>query len=69
MKTNLYVEFQEKQLSQGSIVTMAKKIWSDAGNKASELKNLQVYIKTDENTAYYVFNDDVTGSFSLDDCQ
>ena len=33
--------------------------------KAEELKSLKVYVKPEEFTAYYVINDDVTGSIDL----
>ena len=35
------------------------------GKKAEELKSLKVYVKPEEFTAYYVINDDVTGSIDL----
>ena len=38
---------------------------SDVLKKAEELKSLKVYVKPEEFTAYYVINDDVTGSIDL----
>lgn len=66
MKSSMYLEFQGKQLDEKELVVAAKKIWVENGNKASELKSLKLYIKPEENQAYYVFNDEVFGSFSLD---
>ncbi len=66
MKSSLYVEYQEKQLDEKTVIALAKKIWTDAGNKVADLKDLKVYIKPEENTAYYVFNDDISGNFYLD---
>ena len=66
MKTSTYVEFQGKQIDEKELVASAKKIWVENGNKASDLKALKLYIKPEENQAYYVFNDEVLGSFSLD---
>lgn len=66
MKSSLYVEFQDKQLDQKDIVAKAKEIWTAKGNKVADLKDLTVYIKPEDNQAYYVFNNDETGSFSLD---
>ena len=37
----------------------------EAPAKAEELKSLKVYVKPEEFTAYYVINDDVTGSIDL----
>jgi hypothetical protein len=62
----MYVEFQGKQLDEKEIIAAAKKIWVENGNKSSELKSLKLYIKPEENQAYYVFNDEVFGSFPLD---
>ena len=35
------------------------------GKKAADMKELKVYIKPEENAAYYVINGDVTGCVSL----
>lgn len=66
MKSTLYLEFAGKQLDEQEIVAKAKMIWLENGNKASALKNLNLYIKPEENTVYYVFNEEQTGSFLLD---
>lgn len=66
MKSSMYVEFQGKQLDEKEIIATAKKIWVESGNKASDLKALQLYIKPEESMAYYVFNEEVHGSFPLD---
>ncbi len=67
MKANIFLEYQEKQIMESAIIAKAKQIWKDSGNTAASLKTLQVYVKPEENTAYYVINDEVTGSFSLDE--
>lgn len=66
MKSTMYIEYQGNQIDENSVVATAKKIWTDNGNKATDLKKLQVYIKPEENAAYYVFNEEVAGSFQLD---
>ncbi len=66
MKATLYMEFQGKQLDEKEIEAKAKNIWVENGNKASDLKSLKLYIKPEENTVYYVFNDEVSGAFPLD---
>ena len=65
MKSNVYVEFYGEQVSQTDIVAEAKKIWTDSGKKASDLKSLQIYIKPEDDRVYYVFNDDISGSFPI----
>ena len=65
MKTNVYVEFYGEQLSQNDIVTQAKKIWTDGGNKEADLKKIELYIKPEDDKIYYVFNGDITGAFDI----
>ncbi|MBD8974084.1 MAG: hypothetical protein EGQ63_09680 [Clostridiales bacterium] len=66
MKSTLYVEYQEKQMDEKDLVAKAKQIWTDEGRKISALTSLQLYVKPEENMAYYVFNDEIKGEFSLD---
>ena len=51
----------EQQIRQYHPVMAA--VWDE--KKAEELKSLKVYVKPEEFTAYYVINDDVTGSIDL----
>lgn len=66
LKSTFYLEFYGKQLDQADLVKAAKSIWTKSGKKASELTSLQLYVKPEENMVYYVFNEDETGSFSID---
>ena len=48
------------------LLNRIKKIWTeDMGKKASELKDLKIYIKPEDNGAHYVINGDVTGFIGL----
>ena len=42
-----------------------KEIWKEMGKKAADLKDIKVYVKPEENAAYYVINNEETGSFGL----
>lgn len=66
MKSNLYIEYQEKQLNEKDLIAQAKKVFTSTGKKVSELKTLDLYVKPEENMAYCVFNEDGTADFSLD---
>lgn len=66
VKSTFYLEFYGKQLDQADLVKTAKSIWTKSGKKASELNSLKLYVKPEENMVYYVFNEDETGSFSID---
>lgn len=65
MKTSFYVEYYEKQVNEADLIKEAKAIWANSGKKAADLKTLSIYVKPEENMAYYVFNDDETGSFEI----
>ncbi len=66
MKSTFYIEYYGKQVDEADLVKAAKNIWTNAGKKASDLKSLNLYVKPEENMAYYVFNEEQTGSFSID---
>lgn len=64
--TEVYVQFWGKEVYAKDVVESIKKIWTDEmGKKESELKELKVYIKPEDNGAYYVINGDITGFFGL----
>lgn len=65
MKTSVYVEFYGEQVSQDELVAEAKKIWVASGKKAEDLRSIDLYVKPEEDRAYYVFNGDETGSFHI----
>ena len=44
----------------------AQGLLGKARKKAADLKSLNLYVKPEENTVYYVFNDDESGSFAID---
>ena len=48
------------------MVENIKKIWTDEmGKKLEELEDLKVYIKPEENGAYYVINNEITDFIGL----
>lgn len=60
------VEFNGKSYTQEDLIKSAKDVWQyDIGKKAAELKSIELYVKPEEERAYYVFNNDITGSFSI----
>ena len=53
-------------ISYNELVENAKNVWRyDMGGKISEIKNLELYVKTEESKVYYVFNGEKSGSFDL----
>ncbi len=65
MKTALYVEYAGKQTEDKALVAAAKELWVAEGNKVKDIKTLNLYIKPEENAAYYVINDDFSGKIEL----
>ncbi|MDO4554831.1 MAG: DUF6465 family protein [Lachnospiraceae bacterium] len=65
MKANVYVEYQGKQVACKDILAEAKKVWVSEGNKVKDLKNVDLYVKPEENAVYYVFNEDESGKIEL----
>ena len=60
------LQFAEKEYTQESLIKIAKDVWAnDYDKKASELKKVQLFVKPEESKVYYVFNDDITGSFDI----
>ena len=64
--TEVYVQFSGKEIYAKDVVESVKKIWTEEmGKKEEELEDLKVYIKPEDNGAYYVINGDTTGFFGL----
>ncbi|WP_051142171.1 DUF6465 family protein [Butyrivibrio sp. XPD2006] len=60
VNTKIELQFGDKAVSDDVLVAAAKKAY---GKK--DIKNLDIYVKPEEGKAYYVVNNDVTGSFDL----
>lgn len=64
--TEVYVQYWGKEIHTSEVADRIKKIWTeDMGKKASELKDLKIYIKPEDNGAHYVINGNVTGFIGL----
>ena len=61
----VYLQYAGKEFSSADLTAKVKEIWKEMGKKAADLKDLKVYVKPEENAAYYVINNEETGSFGL----
>ena len=62
----VYLQYLGKEINKDDLVKQVKEIWTkELKNKAGDLKSITLYLKPEENKAYYVINDDVTGSIAL----
>lgn len=60
------LQFAGKSYTNDDLLKIAKDVWKyDLGNKAADLKNVELYVKPEESRAYYVINGEVTGSFAI----
>lgn len=66
VKESLTIQFSDKSYAKEDLIKIAKDVWKfDLKKKVSELKEIELFVKTEENTVYYVFNGDILGSFSI----
>ena len=65
MKTSFFVEYAGKQIEEKDVVAAVKELWVKEGNKVKDMKTLSIYTKPEEQVAYYVINDSVSGKIDL----
>lgn len=61
----VYFQYAGIELSTQTILEQVKQIWVSAGQDLSAIQTLNLYIKPEENVAYYVINDIETGKIDL----
>ena len=65
VNANVMVEYNGKSVSTDLIVENIKKAFEAEGNQLSAIKDFQVYVKPEDNAAYYVINQDISGKVNL----
>jgi len=66
VKCNISVQFAGKSYSQEDLLKIAKDVWVyDLNRTAEELVNVELYVKPEDSSVYYVFNGTETGSFLI----
>ena len=64
-ETVITVQFQGNEVTVATVEEKVKAQFVAEGHKASSIKSLNVYVKPEERSAYYVINGDVTGRVDL----
>lgn len=65
-KSAITLQYADKSYTTEALEKIANDVWVyDYDKKASELKKVELYVKPSESKVYYVFNDDITGSFDI----
>lgn len=65
LMTDVYVQFGDREATTKDVVTRVKEAYVNEGHKISSIKSVQVYIKPEENAAYYVINKKSAGKVDL----
>lgn len=66
IKTSLVVQYQSIEVNTETLIDQVKEIWSSVHEKSEkDIKTLEMYIKPEEYSAYYVINDSVKGRLDL----
>ena len=60
VKEAVYIQFAGSEYNLDEIRANVKKAWTEeTGNKESDIKEVQIYVKPEEHEAYYVVNQEV----------
>ena len=64
---DIYIQYGDKEVCiQKEVLDKITEIWTrDMGNPEADMKELKVYVKPEDDAAYFVINKDITGSFGL----
>lgn len=68
VKTKEVVNFQfsGKSYTSEDLLKICKDVWKyDLNGKEEDFKTVELYVKPEENTTYYVINGSITGSFFI----
>ena len=56
IKTSVVVQFAGKEVTEKELIAADKKAYTKKGNKVGDIKTIEIYVKPEENAAYYVVN-------------
>lgn len=66
LKTSVCLQFAGKSYTEDDLVKMARDVWKyDLKQKLGDLVSIELYVKPEENTAYYIMNKDFSGNFYI----
>lgn len=62
----IYLQYLGKEINKDDLMKQVKEIWTkELKHKVGDMKTVALYLKPEENKAYYVINEEVTGSIAL----
>lgn len=66
VKPDFYIQYGDKEIAAKDVTERIQEIWAtEMENDPGDLRELQVYIKPEEDAAYFVINGEIRGSFGL----
>ena len=65
IKTEIVLQYGEKEVSTKDMIAAVKKEWTKAKHKISDIKSMELYVKPEDYAVYYVINVDTTGKVWL----
>ena len=66
VKEEVNFQFSGKSYTSEDLIRITRDVWKyDLNGKEVDIQSIELYVKHEENTAYYVINGDVTGSFFI----
>lgn len=64
-ETEVILQYREYEVNMADVTERVKAHYIAKGNKAESIENMQIYVKPEDFTAYYVINDRVAGKVNL----
>lgn len=61
----MILQFNGREFDLGAVEANVKKNWKESGKKLSEIVDLDIYVKPEEATVYYVVNKEIEGKIEL----
>ncbi len=65
MKETFVLQFGGKETTKEALKNTARDIFTNAGNKESDMKKVELYVQPENGKVYYVINDDFKGDFDF----
>ncbi len=65
LTTDVFIQYGDREVPAKDVVARVKEAYVEEGHKLSSIKTVQVYIKPEENAAYYVINKKAAGRIDL----
>ena len=66
VKTNIVLQYADKNVTFDTIIENAQNVCQyDMGKNPADIKKLDIYVKPEENTVYFVVNDKELGNYGL----